>query len=198
MSKIAPVSSSLNSGSFTIKSIAIKAYSSLGVLSNIRSLYNALCTTLVFQQTSHSLSTCFTIFVIKGKQQHFATLFCVFLILRCLNVSALCSSLTNCFLIRSKRQTIPLNCISLKSSSLKSVIISFASACYALASQVYTSLICCLIARSLITLKTIVILLLYLRPFSLSLRSVSFLSTLLMKLDLWLNASALAFFVPFL
>ena len=77
-------------------------------------------------------------------------------------------------------------------------MLSFASACYALASLRYTSLICCLIIRSLITLKTVAILLLYLRLFFPSLRSVSFLFTLPMKSDLWLKAFALAFSVPFL
>ena len=181
-----------------MKSIAIKAHGSLGVLGDMRSLYSALCIALVFQQTLHSLSTCSTIFVIKGKQQHSATLFCVFSILRCPEVGALCSSLTNCFLIRSRRQTIPLNCISPKSSSLKFVVLSSASTCCAPASLRYAFLICCLIVGSLITSKTVAILLLYSRLFSPSLRSVSFLSTLPMKLDLWLKASALAFSVPFL
>ena len=48
MLKIAFISSSFNNSSFIIKSIAIKAYSSLGMLSNIRSLYSTLCTALVF------------------------------------------------------------------------------------------------------------------------------------------------------
>ena len=46
--KIAFINSSFNSSSFIIKSITIKAYSSLSILSNIISLYSALCTTLVF------------------------------------------------------------------------------------------------------------------------------------------------------
>jgi len=46
--KTALVSSSFDSSSFTIKSMAIKAHSSLGVLGDMRSLYSALCTALVF------------------------------------------------------------------------------------------------------------------------------------------------------
>ena len=47
--------------------MAIEAHGSLGVLGDMRSLYSALYTALVFWQTSYSLSTCSTIFVIKEK-----------------------------------------------------------------------------------------------------------------------------------
>jgi hypothetical protein len=64
-------------------------------------------------------------------------------------------------------------------------------------SLLYASFICCLIAVSLITLRTIAILLLYLRLFALSLKSASLRLVFFMKSACLLKAFALMFSVPF-